>query len=358
MKKLVRSKKMICTALAIMLSLGSHTGKVVYAAPNETAQTQESQTKEPLNEKTLTDKNLNAENLNEQSLNEETPNEEPLTQEALNEEPLNEEPLIQEALNEEGSTDTTDDPSAESKLTDAELASYYGDSVFIGDSIMVGFRNYSAKQKTYVHDIQFLAVGSYSAFNAMKPVTADNVHPMYKGKKCQIWNAVPLMGCKRAFLLLGMNDISILGLEGARDQYKELINKILEAAPDMEIHIISVTYTLAGQGIGKLNNENLAQYNILLQEMAAENGWGYLDLCTPISDGNGNLAEEYCSDGFVHLSPNAYTLWESELMNYANAQAEQKEAETETSTETESKSKIETILEANTSQPTKGRIQE
>ena len=243
------------------------------------------------------------------------------------------------------------------RLTDEELAAYYGDSVFIGDSIMVGFRNYSAKQQTYVHGIQFLAVGSYSAFNAMKPVTADNVHPMYKGKKCQVWNAVPLIGSKRAFILLGMNDISILGLEGARDQYKELIDKILETSPDIEIHIISVTYTLADQGTGKLNNENLAQYNALLQEMADENGWEYIDLCTPISDGKGNLAAEYCSDGFVHLSTSAYTLWESELIDYANAQAAREEAETESETPKDTHSKIETILEANPSQNTKGRIQ-
>lgn len=226
---------------------------------------------------------------------------------------------------------------AESEMTEEELAAYYGDSVFIGDSIMAGFRNYSAKQESFVHDIQFLAVGSYSAFNAMKPVTNDNVHPMYKGKKYQLWDAVPLTGSKRAFILLGMNDISILGLEGGRDQYKQLIDKILETSPDLEIHIISVTYTLADQGKGKLNNDNIAKYNLLLQEMAEENGWGYIDLCTPISDGEGNLAEECCSDGFVHLTNSAYTLWESELADYANLQLSQDDTETEAQEETETK---------------------
>lgn len=248
------------------------------------------------------------------------------------------------------------------ELTEEELAAYYGESVFIGDSIMLGFRNYSARQKSYVHDIQFLAAGSYSAFNALKPVTDDSVHPVYKGKKYQVWNAVPLTGGKRAFLLLGMNDISILGLEGARDQYRELIEKILETSPDIEIHIISVTYTLPDQGKGKLNNKNIAQYNTLLQEMAEENDWGYIDLCTPLSDGKGNLAEKYCSDGYVHLTNAAYTLWESELAAYAGAQAAQEETEPEsdTSTENENETKTDTdtkktTLESNTSQTTQGR---
>lgn len=290
MKKLIRiieKRKLMCAALSTIVALGSHTGTYVCAAG---ASAGDAQTKE-----------IQAGKM-----------------QAAND--------TQTPVNETASEDT------QPVLTDEELAAYYRDSVFVGDSIMVGFRNYSAKQKSFVHDIQFLAVGSYSAFNAMKPVEGDNVHPMYKGKKSQIWNAIPLMDCKRAFILLGMNDISILGLEGARDKYKELIDKILEASPDIEIHIISVTYTLKDQGKGKLNNENLAQYNLLLQEMAEENGWGYLDLCTPISDGEGNLAKEYCSDGFVHLSSSAYTLWETALIDYAGGQARQAATETDEDT--------------------------
>ena len=290
MKKLIRiieKRKLMCAALSTIVALGSHTGTYVCAAGTSAG---DAQTKE-----------IQAGKM-----------------QAAND--------TQTSVNETASEDT------QPVLTDEELAAYYRDSVFVGDSIMVGFRNYSAKQKSFVHDIQFLAVGSYSAFNAMKPVEGDNVHPMYKGKKSQIWNAIPLMDCKRAFILLGMNDISILGLEGARDKYKELIDKILEASPDIEIHIISVTYTLKDQGKGKLNNENLAQYNLLLQEMAEENGCGYLDLCTPISDGEGNLAKEYCSDGFVHLSSSAYTLWETALIDYAGGQARQAATETDEDT--------------------------
>lgn len=218
-----------------------------------------------------------------------------------------------------GETQTGPEAEVAGLLTEEELAQYFSESVFIGDSIMVGFRNYCAKQKeSFVNGAQFLAVGSYSAFNAMKPVRGDNVHPVYKGKKCQVWKALPQMGAKRVFLLLGMNDISILGLEGARDTYKELIEQILEVCPDAEIHIMSTTYTLEDAGKGKLNNENLAQYNILLQEMAQENGWGYVDVCTPLTDEDGNLDKAYCSDGFVHLLGAAYDVWADVLREYAN----------------------------------------
>lgn len=214
------------------------------------------------------------------------------------------------------------------QMTEEELARYYSDSVLIGDSIMLGFRNYSAKKTTFVHGIQFLAAGSYSARNALKPVAGDNVHPIYQGQKYQVWDAVPLIGSKRVFILLGMNDIAPLGLEGARDAYKGVIDKIVEASPGIEIHVMSVTYTLKGKGKGKLNNDNIAQYNVLLQAMAEENGWGFVDLALPLSDGEGNLAAANCSDGFIHHSRTAYGVWEEELAKYAQAQYEKVQAGT------------------------------
>ncbi|MDE5679867.1 MAG: hypothetical protein K2I01_05485 [Lachnospiraceae bacterium] len=219
----------------------------------------------------------------------------------------------------ESSGSTLTNPPEMPALTDEELRIYFGDSVFIGDSIMAGFRNYSANQETYVQNIQFLAEVSYGVRNALKPLDSSRTHPKYNGEKYLVWDAIPLTGCKRAFIMLGLNDIGIWGPEKTCDKYKELIDKILENSPELEIHIVSITYTLEDAGKDALNNVNIAAYNTLLQEMAEENGWGYLDLCTVISDGNGNLAEDYCSDGFVHLKKTAYSLWEAELINYAGA---------------------------------------
>lgn len=228
---------------------------------------------------------------------------------------------------EQAKADSSQDGTGGDAAQEERLAQYYGESVFIGDSIMLGFRNYSAKQTSFVHEIQFLAAGSYSAGNALKPVEGDNVHPKYKGKKYQVWDAVSRMGSKRVFVLLGMNDIALLGLEGARDAYKEVLDRIEEECPGIEINIISVTYTLKGEGKKELNNGNIAEYNVMLQEMAEENGWGYIDLCTPVSDGKGNLAEEYCSDGFVHLSRTAYVKWEKELIKYEKLHPAQADGE-------------------------------
>ena len=35
------------------------------------------------------------------------------------------------------------------------------------------------------------------------------------------------------------------------------------------------------------------------------NGWGFVDVAEALADENGDLAAEYCSDGFAHQNPEA-----------------------------------------------------
>ena len=56
----------------------------------------------------------------------------------------------------------------------------------------------------------------------------------------------------------------------------------------------------------------------MLETMAEKNGWGYVNVAEALADGNGDLAEEYCSDGFAHQNPEAYDVWVSVLRKYAD----------------------------------------
>ncbi len=199
-----------------------------------------------------------------------------------------------------------------------EIDAYFDGSVFVGDSIMLGFRNYAMKrQDTFLSRMGFLAAGSFSANNALWEVGGDSVHPVYQGEQRQIWESISLMGSGKVFIMLGMNDLNITGLEGTCEKYEELIGKIKEANPETEIHIMSMTYVLKGKEAGKLNNDTIREYNGMLKAMAEENGWGYVEVADALADGNGDLAEEYCSDGFAHQNPEAYDVWVSVLRKYA-----------------------------------------
>ncbi len=206
-------------------------------------------------------------------------------------------------------------------ISEEEIDAYFENTVFLGDSIMLGFRNYTRKQAadSFLKQIQFLAAGSYSASNSLWDVTEESVHPLYQGKKLQAWNSIEKIAPTKVFICLGLNDLNISGLQGSLDKYKELIRRITEKSPNVEIHIISMTYTLAGASSGKLHNDTIREYNLMLLDAAIENGWGYIDVANALADENGDLAEAYCSDGFVHQTAAAYDVWTTVLREYARA---------------------------------------
>ncbi len=214
-----------------------------------------------------------------------------------------------------------DQAAAGPEITEEEIDAYFDNSVMVGDSIMLGFRNYAMRrQNTWLSRLQFLAAGSYSTSHALEPVTQNSLHPIYAGQKRQIWESIALMGAKKVFLLFGMNDLNISGIEGTCENYKAIAANIKALSPEAEIHLISMTYVLRGKAKKRLNNDNIRVFNETLRKLAADNGWGYVDLAPHLADEGGDLAALYCSDYFVHQTPEAYDVWCGVLREYAREQ--------------------------------------
>ncbi|MDE5599229.1 MAG: hypothetical protein K2J04_15545 [Lachnospiraceae bacterium] len=208
-----------------------------------------------------------------------------------------------------------DETAAGYVVEDEEIDAYLADSVIIGDSIVLGYRNYCTKSEEEVlKSIKFLAAGNFSAHNAFWEVSSKSVHPLYQGEQRPVWESVSLMGAKNIFICLGLNDLNID--DKTCECYQQMISNILELSPEVNINIISMTYTLKDQGVGKLNNDEIRVYNEQLQKMAAENGWGFVNIAPLLADEEGNLKAGFCSDGFLHQSPAAYEIWTQALRQY------------------------------------------
>lgn len=207
-------------------------------------------------------------------------------------------------------------------ITEEDIDAYFDQTVFTGDSVMVGFRNYAMhRANTYLGRIQFLASGSFSVHNALWPVTnPKSVHPLYQGKKMPVWESVGIIKPKRIFLFFGLNDMNMGPIESTCACYSQVIENIKAASPDTEIHIISMTYTVRGKGKGNLTNTNIRVFNELLKQMARESGWGFVDLAPALADANGDLVPAYCSDNYVHQTNAAYDVWSVVLRDYARSQ--------------------------------------
>ena len=134
-----------------------------------------------------------------------------------------------------------------------------------------------------------------------------------------------MMGKKHVFLFFGLNDIALD--DDTPQLYRQLVANIKAASPEAQINIISMTYTAAGAGKKRLNNDNIRRFNGEMKKIAAENGWGFVDMANPLSDGNGNLAAAYCSDNYVHQTTAAYQVWGQVLREYAKEILQYTEAE-------------------------------
>lgn len=195
---------------------------------------------------------------------------------------------------------------------------FYSDAVFISDSVGEGFEYYaSIKSKSVVAKLSFLTSKGFSVNYALKPIGENTPHPEYNGEKQLIWDSINQMGAKKVFLSLGINDMNPLGNRFV-SKYKELIEKILEVNPDVEITVLSVSPIYIGSESGRLNNTYIKDSNRNLKLMLSQNGWNYLDINTPLLNNEGGLNEKLTYDKYVHLTTNCYTkVWEPIFKAYA-----------------------------------------
>ncbi len=194
--------------------------------------------------------------------------------------------------------------------------SFFDGAVFVGDSVTLKLQYYMSKQRrngsTLLGNARFLAAGSLGSGNALWPVSNESVHPSYQGVKMTIQDGVQKIKADKVYLMLGMNDIAVYGLEGSLENMDRLINKIIEKSPGVSVYIESVTPILQGREKYFLNNENIRKYNSMLCDFCGRKDYVYLDVASEFEDGNGYLITEYCSDpeGMgIHLTDRACNVW-------------------------------------------------
>ncbi len=225
-------------------------------------------------------------------------------------------PLIQTLT---GSSQTTNQ-----LVCDTQDLSFFEHSVFVGDSISVGFEAYcqSHTDSILTDTTYFLARVSCSA----KVLISDNaltahadVVPLYEGVPQYVEDSIAQMtDIEKVFLCFGVNDLVACAPEEYINNVQTLASRILEKNPGITIYMISVPCVDASVTTGYLNNDAIHTANALLQEACTENGWGFINLTEYIMNESGAICQEYSSDGYVHENNLAYDIWTKVLKNYAH----------------------------------------
>lgn len=205
--------------------------------------------------------------------------------------------------------------SAPEPLSPEELNAFWDESVFIGDSVTLGLRNYVVGQRNKGNDClsgaQFLAMGNMSYTNSLPAIgTNDAYHPKYQGKTVTIEEGVRLTSAKNVFIMLGMNDFYAYSIEIGLESAQEVVARIKEKCPDANIYIESVTPTLYDHKV--FNNANIDIFNEEMEKLCGESGWTFVDVASVMKNADGRFKKEYCSDPEdlgVHMDAEGCAVW-------------------------------------------------
>lgn len=200
---------------------------------------------------------------------------------------------------------------------------FFANSVFVGDSLTVGFRDYCkthhdsiASDSTY-----FLARVSCSAKAAVSKnalTTHANIMPIYNGRVQYIEDSVSqLPNVSKMFICYGMNDLTTSTPKQFLSDFETLVSRITAKSPGLKVYVISIPCVMADVDNGNLNNKNIQAANLLLQEACARNDWGFINITEHLMGADNAIRPEYSADKYVHENSKAYKIWDSVLKDYA-----------------------------------------
>lgn len=205
----------------------------------------------------------------------------------------------------------------------SEYDHFFEHSVFVGDSLSVGFKNFCLQQSDSIasESTYFLARESGSAMAAISSnalTTFANIMPEYQGQVQLIEDSISQMpDIEKVFICFGMNDLVSSSSEQFVQNLEILINRILVKSPNVSIYVISVPCIVEGVQTGQLSNSSIQAANILLASTCVEKQWGFINLSEYLMNSNLSICDKYSSDGYVHENNTAYREWTKVLRNYA-----------------------------------------
>lgn len=199
---------------------------------------------------------------------------------------------------------------------------FFANSVFVGDSLTVGFEKYCRTHDSIASDsTYFLARVSCSArvaISANALTKHAGIMPVYDGRVQYIEDSIAqLPDVSRMFICYGMNDLTGSTPEQFTADMQTLITRITDKNPGLEVYVISIPCIASDANAGGLSNSSIQIANILLQNTCMINGWGFVNISEYLMGADGAIRPEYSSDNYVHENSRAYKVWDSVLKDYA-----------------------------------------
>lgn len=174
--------------------------------------------------------------------------------------------------------------------------SWFDDCVFIGDSVTLGLSLYNDWMDVF-GNADFVCSAGLNWHNAQWDIDDENaVHPLYNGDKILVEDAINITGADKAIIGFGMNDIAIFGVDSAIDAADELLGKIEEKSPGVQIYLLTVSPMIKSAEKDNLNNTLIREYDDKLPSLANNHGCTIINSWDALVNEDGYLPDEICED--------------------------------------------------------------
>ncbi|MFA5820140.1 MAG: GDSL-type esterase/lipase family protein [Bacteroidales bacterium] len=128
-------------------------------------------------------------------------------------------------------------------------------------------------------------------------------------------NEVTESNPSKIFIMIGTNDLAYSkSVEYVVENYKKIIDKIMQSTPSTKIYIQSIIPTDDAIHITRKNSD-IIMINNQLKLIAEQNELTYIDLFSVFKLDSNRLNPEYSFDG-LHLNGKGYLLWKKEIEKY------------------------------------------
>lgn len=190
---------------------------------------------------------------------------------------------------------------------------YFKDALFIGDSILKGFKLWATPYPSNV--IADQNVGLDQIFNG------KDVYYVSSTQKTTLWSAIEQKLPKPAkiYVMLGTNGIPGYDNERHIVFYKDLVEKLKKKYPDAIIYLESVTpitKEVSTKRSPNFTTKKINGFNELILQLAKDQGVYYLEVEDALMDENGYLKADYDAGDGTHMPKEGHLALFNYLKNH------------------------------------------
>ena len=182
--------------------------------------------------------------------------------------------------------------------------SYFSDAALLGDSLTVGFSDYSI-------NLGGALICGYTGVGPDAIVNRSAVKSSVRGQEVAL-DVLAAARPKKLYILLGTNTLTTLG---AADRflayYGQMLDLLRQAlGDDCVIYVQSIPGVQEWVKDSKpgLQNDRIKLVNNLLANMALRKGCYFVNIAEALNQPDGSQIDEYEADG-IHMQPVGYTAW-------------------------------------------------